>query len=80
MFCARWSRRDVGKEDSVVEGNSTDFVWLENQREGRLVRQRDYMLSFGSLNYNCIASCITDRQSWACYLTKVIYYILLVTF
>ena len=40
--------QDEGKKDFVVEGSSTDFVWLENQREARLVRQRDYMLSLAA--------------------------------
>ena len=43
----------------VVEGSSTGyFVWLENQREARLVRQRDYMLSLAA--HSCAASCIID--------------------
>ena len=37
--------QEEGKKDSVVERNSTDFVWLENQRKARLARQHDYMLS-----------------------------------
>ena len=40
--------QDEDKKNSVVEGSSTDFVWLENQREARLVRQRNCMLSLAA--------------------------------
>ena len=47
--------QDEGKKNSVVEGSSTDFVWLENQREAGLVRQRDCMLSLAA--YITAAQC-----------------------
>ena len=40
--------QDEGKINSVVEWSSTDFIMLENQREARLVKQRDCMLSLAA--------------------------------